>query len=259
LSDDIYTALRGRPLIEEKRRLIEMCGELDAPMSLTATVARGINDARLVEVADLLFQHDHILSVMFQPAAYAGSAAALGRSTEAVTIPDVIAALNGAGGGAVSPGAFSPLPCSHPACFSLAFFLGIGDGRFLPVKQLVNADRYLDLIQNRAIFGTDPESFHQVTDAVYELWSGPAALSPDSQKALGAIRRLLASATTGGYSPRKALDIAERSMKSIFVHQFMDPETFDLSRARKCCQVYPQRDGRMIPVCVRNCCIQKTK
>jgi uncharacterized radical SAM superfamily Fe-S cluster-containing enzyme len=56
-----------------------------------------------------------------------------------------------------------------------------------------------------------------------------------------------------GYTPQRALAIAERSVKSIFIHQFMDPDTFDLARARKCCQVYPQRDGRMIPVCVRNC------
>jgi uncharacterized radical SAM superfamily Fe-S cluster-containing enzyme len=88
---------------------------------------------------------------------------------------------------------------------------------------------------------------------VYELWSGPAALTPDSQKALTAVRRLLAAATAGGYSPRHALTVAERAVKSIFIHQFMDPETFDLARARKCCQVYPQRDGRMLPVCVRNC------
>jgi uncharacterized radical SAM superfamily Fe-S cluster-containing enzyme len=253
VSDDIYQALRGRPLIEEKRRLIEMCGELDTPMSLTATVARGINDDRLAEIADLLFQHDHILSVMFQPAAYAGSAARIGRPAGAVTIPDVIAALKGAGGGMVSPEDFSPLPCSHPACFSLAFYLKVDDQRYVPIKQMVQAERYLDLIQNRAIFGTDAGSFDCITDAVYELWSGPAALSPDSQKALAAVRRLLASATTGGYSPHNALTVAERTVKSIFIHQFMDPETFDLSRARKCCQVYPQRDGRMLPVCVRNC------
>ena len=79
---------------------------------------------------------------------------------------------------------------------------------------------------------------------------GPARRrsSPDSQKTLGAIRRLLASATAnGGYSPDQALTVAERSVKSIFIHQFMDPETFDLSRARKCCQVYPQLDGRLDP------------
>jgi hypothetical protein len=253
ISDDIYWALRGRPLIEEKRRLIDLCGELDAPMSLTATVVSGVNDSRLTEIAGLLFQYDHILSVMFQPAAYAGGAALRERPPGAVTIPDVIAALNGAAAGTVSADDFSPLPCSHPACYSLAFYLKLEDGRHVPVKQMVDADRYLDLIQNRAMFGTDAESFRDVTDAVYELWSGPAALSPDSQKALGAIRCLLASATAGGYSPHRALAVAERSMKSIFVHQFMDPETFDLSRARKCCQVYPQLDGRSIPVCVHNC------
>ncbi|HNQ90105.1 MAG TPA: radical SAM protein [Verrucomicrobiota bacterium] len=252
-SDDVYQALRGRPAIAEKHRLIALCSELNTPMSLTATVARGVNDHRVNEVADLLFRHDHILSAMFQPAAYAGRAAVIGRPADAVTIPDVIAALKGAGGDTVSPEDFSPLPCSHPACFSLAFYLHVGNRRYLPIRQLVNAGRYLDLIQNRALFGTDAESFDRITDAVYELWSGPAALSPDSQRALNAIRHLLASATAGGYSPHQAMTVAERAVKSIFIHQFMDPDTFDLSRARKCCQVYPQRDGRMLPVCVRNC------
>ena len=112
----------------------------------------------------------------------------------------------------------------------------------------------MSLIQNRAIFGTDPESFQLVTDAVYDLWSSPGASAPDSQKALQTLRRLIISTTSnGGYSPRQAVSVGERSVKSIFIHQFMDPDTFDLSRARKCCQVYPQLDGRMIPVCVNNC------
>ena len=252
--DEIYQALRGRPALEDKLRLIDLCGECNVPMSLTATVARGINDQGIREVADLLFRHGHILSAMFQPAAYAGSAGKLGRPGEAVTIPDVITALAGAGRGTVSVEDFSPLPCSHPACFSLAFYLKIEDNRFAPIKQMVQVERYMDLIQNRAIFGTDSESFELITDAVYELWSGPAALSPDSEKALQAVRRLITSTTTGaGYSPQRALSVAERAVKSIFIHQFMDPETFDLSRARKCCQVYPQPDGRVIPACVYNC------
>jgi hypothetical protein len=251
--DGIYIALRGRPALEEKIRLIDLCHELDVSMSLTATVAGGVNDRTIRDVGDLLFQHEHILSAMFQPAAYAGNAARLGRPEQAVTIPDVISALEGAGGDLVRAEDFSPLPCSHPACFSLAFYLKIEDNRFAPIKQMVDAGRYMDLIQNRAIFGTDSENFELITDAVYELWSGPAALSPDSEKALQAVRRLIASTTDGGYSPRRALSVAERSVKSIFVHQFMDPDTFDLSRARKCCQVYPQPDGTMIPVCVNNC------
>ncbi len=138
-------------------------------------------------------------------------------------------------------------------CFSLAFYLKAAD-EFVSIKQLVNTERYLDIIQNKAIFGTDPESFNAVTDAVYELWSGPAALSPDSQKAMTAVKSLLRSLTAnGGYTPQKALEVAERSIKSIFIHGFMDPDTFDLARARKCCQVYPQADGRLVPACVFNC------
>jgi len=254
LDDAAYLALRGRAVLAEKLDLIAQCSDAKVPMSLTATVAGGVNDHGIGAVADLLFQWDHILSAMFQPAAYAGKAARLRRPEQAVTIPEVIAGLNGAGRGTVCPEDFSPLPCSHPACFALAFYLGIGDNQFVSIKQLVNADRYMDLIQNRAIFGTDTESFELITDAVYELWSGPAALSPDSRKALHAVRQLIASTTAGGgYSPRHALKVAERSVKSIFIHQFMDPDTFDLSRARKCCQVYPQLDGRMIPACVHNC------
>ena len=276
LNDVIYQALRGRPLLESKLRLIEQCGELDTPMSLTATVAQGVNSERVAEVADLLFQHDHILSVMFQPAAYAGHAARMPRPAMATTIPDVLAALRGAGRGTVSVKDFSPLPCSHPACFSLAFYLKIEGNQFVPIKQLVNADRYLRLIQNRALFGTDPESFRHITDAVYDLWSAPIAPLPRpkinlesvecapeescacsqfvSEGALKTIKGLLNAATaTGGFSPKKVWAIGERSVKSIFIHQFMDRDTFDLSRARKCCQVYPQPDGTLIPACVRNC------
>jgi len=258
LSDEVYRALRGRPLREEKLRLIDQCAELDAAMSLTATVVRGVNDDRLTEIADLLFAHRHILSAMFQPAAYAGHAARLGRPEGAVTIPDVIRALAGAADGTVSAEDFSPLPCSHPACFALAFYLEVEEKGYRPIKPMIDAARYLDLIQNRALFGTDADSFARITDAVYDLWSGPAALSPDSQKALTAIRRLLAEVAKGGYSPRQAVAVAERSVKSIFIHQFMDPDTFDLSRARKCCQVYPQPDGRLIPACVRNCLRKET-
>ncbi|MEI6674626.1 MAG: radical SAM protein [Verrucomicrobiota bacterium] len=271
ISDDVYLKLRGKPLLAEKLRLIAACAALDAPMSLTATIAKGINDHQVGAIADILFEHDHILSAMFQPAAYTGNGAHMERPLDATTTSDVIAGLTGAGNGTVTAGDFSPLPCSHPACFSLSFYLKSEGGRFLPIKRLVSPERYLGLIQNRAIFGTDADSFQQVTDAVYDIWAGIPPLGnnrltppsggcePDcgcnpflSEQALKAVRKLLTTATAGGYSPRKAMEAGERSVKSIFIHQFMDPDTFDLARARKCCQVYPQPDGRLMPACVFN-------
>jgi uncharacterized radical SAM superfamily Fe-S cluster-containing enzyme len=254
LNDNIYVAMRGRPMLREKMQIIEACAELDASMSLTVTVVRGVNDMFLGDITQLFFKYPNILSLMFQPAAYAGSASRLGRPANAITLPDIIAGLNGAEHNNISSEDFSPLPCSHPACFSLAFYLKVGADQFQSIKQMVDADRYLSLIQNRAIFGTDAENLAQIQSAVYDLWSGPAGLSPDSQRAMKAVKNLLSSITAHGrFLPQAAFQVAERSIKSIFIHQFMDADTFDLSRARKCCQVYPQPDGRMIPACVRNC------
>jgi uncharacterized radical SAM superfamily Fe-S cluster-containing enzyme len=254
LDDAVYRRLRGRPLADEKRRLLDAAAELSAPMSLTMTVARGVNEDRVGEPVRLLFAQDNLRSVMFQPVAYTGSASALARPAEALTIPDVIRALEGAGGGQVSADDFSPLPCSHPACFSLAFYLRTEEGRHLPIKRFVQIDRYLDMVQNRALFGTDPESFEAAREAVYDLWSGPAALVPDSEKALSAARRLLESVgSCGGACSPSALAAAGRSIKSIFIHHFMDRDTFDLSRVRKCCNVYPLADGHLVPACVHNC------
>jgi hypothetical protein len=249
-----YLALRGQNLLPEKLRLIDLASRLAARMSLTMTVARGINDAQCPQVLQLLFDRDNILSAMFQPAAYVGRGAAMPRPPDPLTIPDILRALHGACAGQVSSADFSPLPCSHPACFALAFYLRVADGQFVPIRRLVDTNRYLDIAQNRALFGTDADSFAAIKDAIYDLWSGPAALAPDSQKAIAAVKRLLTSiASAGAYCPGKAAALAERSIKSVFIHHFMDRHTFDLSRARKCCQVYPQPDGRLIPACVYNC------
>lgn len=252
--EQTHVQLRGRPLLQDKLRLIDQASRMAAPMSLTATVVSGVNDCGAGRILDLLFERDNILSAMFQPAAYTGQAAGIPRPVQATTIPDIIRCLDGARSGTVHMEDFSPLPCSHPACFSLAFYLRLDDGSYVPTKRLVEIDRYLDIIQNRTFFGTDQQSFEAIREATYELWSGPAGMAPDSERALSAIRRMLREISCcGGFQPARALAVAERSIKSIFIHAFMDRYTFDLARARKCCQVYPQPDGQLIPACVYNC------
>jgi len=54
------------------------------------------------------------------------------------------------------------------------------------------------------------------------------------------------------FDPRTAFGLAERRVKSIFIHAFQDAATFDLARIRRCCQAYPQPDGRFVPACAQN-------
>lgn len=263
-------SLRADPDPALRLGLLDRLTELDAPCSLTFTMAPHAPDAALSRAIDELFARPNVLSVMVQPAAYAGRGQAFAEKTgQRVFIPEAIERVARASKGRVQAGNFSPLPCSHPNCFSLAFFLKgpaeAGEtGRpgkapaasFVSLKELFAMDAYLDIIRNRTLFGTDPENFTKIEEAVYQLWSGPAALAPDSDKALKSVRNLLRQIQTGKscgcFDPGRVLSVAEREVKSIFVHAFMDPGTFDLTRVRKCCQVYPQRDGRFVPACVHN-------
>ncbi len=251
-NDGIYETLRGRPLLEQKLKILELLGKADVTTSLTMTAAGGVNEDQFRPMLDLLFSRGHIVSLMIQPLAFVGRGAGLAGRTKRLTIPDVIGALGTAGHPAVSASDFSPLPCSHPLCFSLAYYLMLDDGRAVSVGRLVEADKMMDTLANRTIFGLDPEEHERLREMIYELWSGPAASAPDSEAVLRTLRGLLRRASDGRFNARRAFAVAERSVKSVFIHAFQDAGTFDLARARRCCNAYPQPDGRLMPACVHN-------
>jgi uncharacterized radical SAM superfamily Fe-S cluster-containing enzyme len=248
--------LRGRrDLGEIKRRLVERILELGASLSLTVTLARGVNEHELPGILQLLFQHERVLSVMVQPVAHAGRAAEqpTGDPVDALTVPDVVRLLAQSSGGALEPEDFTPLPCSHPACFALTYLMKTEAGELIPLPRIVEAESYLDIIKNQALFNTDTDTLLRVRDSLYALWSSDGII-PNRDAVLKTVRQILLDLNRLGGEPahREVLDLGTRHIKSIFIHHFMDRYTFDLSRLIKCCNHYPQTDGRLLPACARN-------
>ncbi len=252
--------MRGGDVSAPKKSLLDDLTKSDFPCSLTFTLAGGLNEEGLAEAVDLLFARPNILSLMVQPLAFCGHGSELSPEDgqgpgqiRKVFIPEVTRLLEKHGKGRVSASDFLPLPCSHPNCFSLGFFLKHDDGGFSALAKLFDPTTYLDILKNRSFFGTDPQNFDDIQNAVYQLWSGGSGNAPDSKKALHSIKTLLRKIQGGGgFDASRNITIAERAMKSVFIHAFMDPGTFDIGRVRKCCQVYPLRDGRLVPICAYN-------
>ncbi len=253
-SDDVYSVLRGRPLLKDKRAILELLAASAISTSLTFTLAGGVNEDQLPATLEYLFEHPHVVSMMIQPMSFAGRGRSLADQVARLSIPDVLRLLDSAGNPRVRAADFAPLPCSHPLCFNLAYYLVLDDGGSVSVNQLVGAGQMMDSLANRTIFGLDPDEAGHLKDLVYELWSGPAALAPDADGVMSALRGIIDELTgnCGCFDPRRAFGIAERRVKSIFIHAFQDAETFDLARARRCCNAYPQPDGRLMPACVFN-------
>ncbi len=250
--DRVYEILRGRPLWAQKKEILARLAETGISTSLTVTAAGGVNEQQLPEIIRYLFAQPHVISVMIQPIALTDGALSVTPRLGRLTIPDILRRLDAAGDARIRASDFAPLPCSDPRCFYLAYYLVLDGGGTVALHRLVDASRLMDLLANRTVFGLDSEEQDTLKDMVYELWSGPAGSTPDSAAVMKTLRRILDAVAGSGFEPRAAFTLAERHVKSIFIHAFQDADTFDLSRVRRCCQAYPQPDGKLIPACVHN-------
>jgi uncharacterized radical SAM superfamily Fe-S cluster-containing enzyme len=252
LDDGVTRRLRGRPLTEAKRRILDLLAATRCSTSLVMTAVRGVNEDHFRELVDLLFGSDHLVSLMVQPLAHAGRARTFSCEEVPLDVAACIRALAACGHPALSAEVFAPLPCSHPRCFSYAYFLMAAGGTAIPMVRLVAAEKLLATIANRTVFGLDPEEFRTMQELLYDVWSGPMGREPDVRAALDAVRTLLRRVSCCGFDPRMVFHASERMVKSIFIHGFQDPLTFDLARLRRCCNAYVQPDGRLVPACALN-------
>ena len=250
--DQACQRLRGQPgLGERKRRAVERLLALGGRLSLTFTLAKATNEHELPAVLQLLFKEEQILSLMVQPLATMGPRPQ--SDLDRLTVSDAVALLAKSSGGVLRESDFTPLPCSHPTCFALTYLLKLGDGSLVALSSILDAESYLDLIKNQALVGTDRENLQNLRDALYRLWSSDGIM-PQRESLLATMRQLILDLARPGapMGHREVLELGTRNIKSVFIHHFMDRSNFDLGRVVKCCNHYPQTDGRLMPACVRN-------
>ena len=247
-----YERLRGRDLSVEKREIIGLLEAEDIPYSLIATVAKGVNDDEITAIVDYFFASQAV-SLMVQPISLTGEAQRF-CDEHKLTIPDVVHAIEKSS--RVKPGDFNPLPCSHFSCFALAYYFILGDGQFMSMKDFLGAEEYLDVIANKTLPGLDDAGFESIRNRLYDVWSLADADSLGEQ-VLKRIQQVLREVTAEKLTPQKAFAIGARSMKAIFIHDFMDAGNLDFARLIKCCNPYPQTDGRLVPMCAQNIFFQE--
>jgi uncharacterized radical SAM superfamily Fe-S cluster-containing enzyme len=224
--------------------VIDILEKEEIRYSLVATIVKGVNCDEIVDIVDFFFE-SKALSLMFQPAAYTGRAEKLASEERRATIPDVVREVEKSK--YVTKGDFNPLPCSHYACFALAYYLIVETGNYLSLKEFLGKEAYLDVIANRTLPGLDADSYATIKEKIYDFWSASDASSSD-KLILKRIREVMKEIGAMDFSPKAAFSLGAKSMKALFVHQFMDKYTLDFGRLVKCCNQYPQVDGRLIPM-----------
>ena len=136
--DDVYEALRGRPLLETKLEAIRVCAALRVGVTLVPTVVRGVNDddlGALIALAASLAPG--VRGVHFQPVSYFGRFPKKPGDGDRYTLDQLMADISEQAGIPLS--SFMPSRCDHPLCGFHASFLVGPDGRLRPLSSITQS------------------------------------------------------------------------------------------------------------------------
>ena len=100
ISEQIYTQLRGRPLLQVKREAIENCARRQLGVVLVPTLVPGVNTGEIGAILDFARQKmPAVRAVHFQPVSYFGRYPVPPADQDRITLPEVIMAIEQQSGG----------------------------------------------------------------------------------------------------------------------------------------------------------------
>ena len=226
LRDEIYTALRGRPLLREKLTAIRRCADAGLGVVLVPTVTPGVNDKDLGDILRFAEKHmPQIRGVHFQPISYFGRCDLPGEQRR-ITIPALLREIETQTGGRMKAEDFSGGSAENPYCTIHASYMRVGGS----LKPLRKRSRGSACATSRAS-----------RENVARQWSGP---------------RLRVKTAEGLSAEIPSFDdfLAEAHNNTLAVSGmfFQDAYTLDLDRLQRCyvCELDP-RYG-MVPFCAYN-------
>jgi uncharacterized radical SAM superfamily Fe-S cluster-containing enzyme len=231
--------LRGADLREIKSRAIARLSGARVFTTLVMTVVPE-NADQIGEVLDTAFTTPYVGGVMYQPVFASGRAPAVDPMSR-VTTTGVLARIAEQSSFGVATHDLIALPCSHPDCCTIGYFLRGRNGRFVGLASAIGEQalrEHLSVFANQIAF---TETLQHVRDGLLSVMSETMTLSrPELAKHLktlcdacefGGIGELLRLAFAKDATARF---VGER-VKRVTIKHFMDANTLITERLEQCC------------------------
>ena len=265
---------RGADIRRFKERAIERLSAAGVFMTLTMTAAKGVNDGEIGEVIRVAQATPYVGGVTVQPVFGSGRNSGID-ANDRLTHTGVLARLAPQTDGAITWRDLTALPCSHPHCCSVGYFLKDDSGQWRSLTSLIGHDKLKqfldlepDLIANRIADSSINASMKEaVKNSLLDLFSEQSSLSHPSMSSIWrdicvncdiGIGTLTALATTvlPGQHKRLRKMLGERILR-ITVKPFMDINTMIEERLTQCCvHVATVNDDTAAHQCAPFCAVQ---
>jgi uncharacterized radical SAM superfamily Fe-S cluster-containing enzyme len=249
MDDEVYKALRGRPLLEEKLAAIRVCGEEGIGVTLVPTVVPKVNDRQIGAVLRFGMENSpYVRGVHFQPISYFGRFPEPPKDEDRITLPEIIIAIEQQTDGLVCRSDLAPSSCDHPRC---GFH---GDFVVMPDKLISLTPKAEAPASSECCCEPEPSS---------QCCCGSEAKSTDSEALRNrnfVARRwkrnleLEREAETGCCTDMTDFDtflarVAANGF-TVTAMAFQDAYNLDIERLRRC-SLHVYDDGRIVPFCAK--------
>ncbi len=229
-NDDVWTAMRGRPMAELKERAIENCGKSRLGVTLVPTLVPGINIAEIGPILRYAIRRSPtVRGVHFQPVSYMGRIPALPRDEDRFTLDELIAELLRQSDGLIQGENIAPSSCDHPLCGFHGDFVVMPDGSLMPLTHRQTAGE-------GCCCGTpsaDPAALNR--QFVGKRWERRDKDGPEG---------------TDMSDMGQFLDRVLKYGFTVTAMAFQDAGNLDIERLRQC-SLHVYREGKIIPFCAR--------
>jgi len=268
--EEIYEKLRGKKLLREKFKVIELCRKYDIEVILVPTLINGINNNEIGDIIRFAAKNSDIVrGIVFQPIAFTGKA------TNALSINEWIdynfaEEVEKQTSGEIKAEDLFPVSIMTPPIIVMRKFMkkpwplfscsphcGIVNwiyvskgGHLIPLNRLLNFERFFNELLKLSKY---VESKRKI-QIIFELLV--AALKSmnwaDVQREVG-ILNFLKTVLRVYVSPTyRSLGKIRRRIFLLGGMAFMDRYNFDINRARRCVIHFITPDLRVIPFCAYN-------
>jgi hypothetical protein len=237
--ESTHRYLRGVDLREVKAKTVARLSERRIFTTLAMTVAKH-NADEIGEVLDTAFATPYVGGVMFQPLFGSGRSPDID-PMDRVTTTGVLGRIEAQSRNGVVARDLIALPCSHPDCCSIGYFIKGKNGEFAGLASIVGNDA---LLENLSLFGNTiafADSLGEIRKSLLGVMSESMTLSrPElathlrtlcSACDIGGIGELLALAFKPGSTGRF---VGER-VKRVTIKHFMDANMLITERLEQCC------------------------
>lgn len=232
LTPETYTAIRGRPLLDEKLKAITTCVEAGLGVVLVATVVPGVNQDELGELLRFAVEYGPgIRGLHLQPVASFGRFSWKTSENQArLSLPELMRLLCRQSD-LVSLEDFHPPGCEHALCSFSALYRRLpGSGLERIGGDCCSPDSPPPLAAEGARKSKDFTALH---------WKLPSSSGAKPGQDADAFTRFIA---TSGIEHRFTLSAMA----------FQDCMTLDLERIQGCCIHIATPSGRLVPFCAYN-------